>query len=185
MRSSSRSAAAASSRPDPVAQAGCVLEALLAPRAGGAAHGARAGRRRRRPTRGRRAPARPSREAAAGERPEARRLGAHRPARAAAAEVHVAIGARAACVRGRPQLAEQPELLQRRLELGAGHAPVHPLQRPERRLDCGPLALAGEVRAKASAQVAGPTDVEREPAASAEDVHPRSRGAPRRASASS
>ena len=64
--------------------------------------------------------------------------------------------------------------------------PVDPLQRPERRLDRRPLATAGEVRAKAGAQVAGATDVEREPARVRGRRRPPDASArPRRASASS
>ena len=94
------------------------------------------------------------------ERPvRARRLG-HAPARAAAAQVDVAVGSHAAGVRGRAQLAEQPQLLERRLELRAEHAPLDPLDRAERGLDRRPLPLGAEVRAQPRAQVAGPADVE-------------------------
>ena len=61
---------------------------------------------------------------------------------AALAQPDVAVGPRDARVRRRPQLADQPQLLERRLELGAEHAPLDPLDRAERRLDRGPLPLA-------------------------------------------
>ena len=97
----------------------------------------------------------------------------------------MAIGPRAAGVRRRAQLAQQAQLLERRLELRAGLAPLDLLQRAERRLDRRALPAAGEVRAQPCAEVAGAPDVERRarrgrgtgrrPAASAR---------PRRASAS-
>ncbi len=77
----------------------------------------------------------------------------------------MAVGARAARVRRRPQLAEKPQLLERRLELGARLAPLDPLERAERRLDGGPLPLAGEVRAEARAQLPRAADVQRHPPA--------------------
>src|SRR5581483_11386705 len=79
---------------------------------------------------------------------------------AAAAEVHVAVGTRRAGVRGRPQLADQAELVERGLELRAGDAPLDPFERAERRLDRGPLAVGAEVGAEARAQVARAADVQ-------------------------
>ena len=87
----------------------------------------------------------------------------------------MAIGARAACVRGRPQLAEQPQLLQRSLELGAGLAPLDLLERAERRLDRRPLPGAREVGAQPRAQISRTADVQDEPVAPAEEVHARTR----------
>src|SRR6266508_3880813 len=86
------------------------------------------------------------------------------------AEVDVAIGTRRARVRGRPQLAKQPQLLERRLELRPADAPLNPFDRPERRLDRRPLPLGAEVRPQPRAQVAGPADVEHLPAAPVEEV---------------
>ena len=82
----------------------------------------------------------------------------------------MAVGARAARVRRRPQVAEEPQLLERRLELGARLAPLDPLERPERRLHGGPLPLAGEVRAEARAQLPRAADVERHPTGAPEHV---------------
>ena len=87
----------------------------------------------------------------------------------------MAVGARAARVRRGSQVAEEPQLLERRLELGAGLAPLDPLERAERRLDGGPLPLAGEVRAKARAQLPRAADVERHPAGATEHVDARAR----------
>ena len=115
-------------------------------------------------------PRRTTRDALRGERPEARRLVRDAPARSAAPEVDVAVGARAARVRRRPQVAEEPQLLERRLELRARLAPLDPLERAERRLDGGPLPLAGEVRAEARAELPRAADVERHPAGAPEHV---------------
>ena len=82
------------------------------------------------------------------------------PAGAAAAEVDVAVGTRAARVRRRAQLAQQAQLLEPRLELRPEHAPLDPLERAERRLDRRPLPLGAEVRPQPRAQVAGAADVE-------------------------
>ena len=87
----------------------------------------------------------------------------------------MAVGPGAARVRGRPQLAQQPELLERRLELGAEHAPLDPLERAERGLDRRPLPLGAEVGAQPRAQVAGAADVEHLLVAVAEEVDARPR----------
>ena len=73
----------------------------------------------------------------------------------------MAVGARSARVRRRAQLAEQAQLLQRRLELRAEHPPLDPLERSERRLHRRPLPAAGEVRAEPGPQLAGAPDVQR------------------------
>ena len=116
-----------------------------------------------------------ARDALRGERPEARRLVRDAPARSAAPEVDVTVGARAARVRRGSQVAQEPQLLERRLELGARLAPLDPLERAERRLDGGPLPLAGEVRAQARAQLPRAADVERHPAGAPEHVDARAR----------
>ena len=82
----------------------------------------------------------------------------------------MAVGARAARVRRRSQVAEEPQLLERRLELGARLAPLDPLERAERRFHRGPLPLAGEVRAKACAQLPRAADVQRHPTGAPEHV---------------
>ena len=66
----------------------------------------------------------------------------------------------AARIGRRLELTDQAKLLEGRLELGAQHAPLDPLERQQGRLDRRPLPLAAEVGAKASAQVPGPPDVE-------------------------
>ena len=104
----------------------------------------------------------------------ARRLG-HAPPLAATTQVDVAVGTGAAGVRGRAQLAQQAQLLERRLELGAEHAPLDPLERAQRRLDRRPLPLGAEVRAQPRAQVPGPADVEHLVVAVAEEVDARLR----------
>ncbi len=86
-------------------------------------------------------------------------------------QVCVAVRARATRVRRRPELPQQPELLQRRLELRAELAPLDPLERAERGLDRRPLPLAREVRAQTRAQVAGTADVEDLAVPVAEEVH--------------
>ena len=78
----------------------------------------------------------------------------------APAQPDVAVGPCHSRVRGRPQLADQPKLLQRGLELGAEHPPLDSLGRRDGRLHRRPLALRAEVRAESRAQVAGATDVE-------------------------
>ena len=105
------------------------------------------------------------------------------PAGAAAAEVDVAVGTRAARVRRRPQLAKEPQLLEPRLQLRAEDPPLDPLERAERRLDRGPLALGAEVRAQPRAQVTGAADVEHlvVPVAEEVDAGPRRRAGDERA----
>ena len=95
------------------------------------------------------------------------------PAGSAPAQVHVAIGPGAAGIRRRPQLAQEPQLLERSLELGAEHAPLDPLERAKRRLDGRPLPLGPEVRAKPRAEVAGASHVEHLLVPVAEEVDPR------------
>src|SRR5262249_21197977 len=58
------------------------------------------------------------------------------------------------------ELADQPYLLKRSLELRAQHAPLDTVEREQRRLDRGSLPLAPEVGPEARAQVARATDVE-------------------------
>ena len=100
------------------------------------------------------------------------------PAGAAAAEVDVAVGARAARVRGRAQLAQQAQLLERGLELRAEDAPLDPLERAERRLDRRPLPLGAEVRPQPCPQVARAADVEHLVVPVAEEVDAGRGGAP-------
>ena len=76
----------------------------------------------------------------------------------------------AARVRRGLELADQPELLERRLELGAQHAPFDPVERQQCRLDRRPLALAAEVGAQTDAQVTGAADVEHLVVAVTEEV---------------
>ena len=66
---------------------------------------------------------------AARQRPELRRLRGADDAVAATAEIEVPVGTHGARIRGRPQLADQAQLLERRLELRAEHAPFDPLER--------------------------------------------------------
>ncbi len=66
----------------------------------------------------------------------------------------------AAGIGRRLELADQPDLLECGLELRAQDAPLDAVERQQRRLDRGPLALTSEVGAKTGAQVAGATDVE-------------------------
>src|SRR5262249_54228966 len=75
------------------------------------------------------------------ERAERTRLRAADARVAATAQIDVAIGAHRARVRRRPQLADQPELLERRLELRPGDTPLDARERAERRLDRGALAV--------------------------------------------
>ena len=74
---------------------------------------------------------------------------------------------------GRAQLADQPQLLERRLELRAGHAPLDALERAERRLDGRPLPVGAEVRAEPRAQVARAADVQHLVVRVAEEVDAR------------
>jgi hypothetical protein len=80
----------------------------------------------------------------------------------------------AARVGRRLELPDQPQLLQRRLELGAEHAPLDPRQREQRGLDRRSLAIAPEVRAQTCAQVAGPADVQHLVVSVAKEVDARS-----------
>ena len=100
-------------------------------------------------------------------------LGRNRHALALARQVEVPVGPRPAGVGGRPQLAEEPELLERRLELGAEHAPLDSLERRERGLHGRALAVGAEVRAQPGAQVAGPADVEHLVTRAAEEIDAR------------
>ena len=104
------------------------------------------------------------------DRPERRRLRRGDDAVAALPEPHVALGARDARVRRRTQLADEPQLVERRLELGAEHAPLDALGRADRRLDRGPQPLGAEVRAQPRAQVARAADVQHLVVAVAEEV---------------
>ena len=113
------------------------------------------------------------RGAAPTQRAERARLAGDAPARADALEVHVPVGPRAARVRGRPELAQQAQLDQPGLELGAGLPPVDGRQRAERSLHRGPLPRAREVRPQARAEAARPPDVERLSVPVAEHVDPR------------
>src|SRR5205085_1392651 len=79
---------------------------------------------------------------------------------APAAQVDAVLLPTAARVGGRLQLPDQPQLLERGLELGAEHAPLDPVECHQRRLNRRPLALAPEVGAKTGAEVTGPADVE-------------------------
>ena len=69
-------------------------------------------------------------------------------------------GRPAARVRGRTEIANQAELLERRLELGAELAPLDARERSERGLHRGSLAVAREVGTQASPQVARLPDVQ-------------------------
>src|SRR5205085_4440820 len=79
---------------------------------------------------------------------------------APAAQVDAVLLPTAARVGGRLQLPDQPQLLERGLELGAEHAPLDPVECHQRRLNRRPLALAPEVGAETGAEVTGPADVE-------------------------
>src|SRR4029077_2039779 len=98
--------------------------------------------------------------AAALERAELRRLRRADDALAAAAQGEVAVGPGGASVRRRAQRADQLQLLERRLELRAGHAPLDPLESTEGALDRGAQALRPEIRPQARVQVARLADVE-------------------------
>src|SRR4029079_18631171 len=88
----------------------------------------------------------------------------HDPA-AAALEVDVLLRARRPRVRGRPEPADQPHLLDRGRELGAGDAPLDPLQLVESLLDAAPLPAGVKVGAQPRLQVAGLAHVQHLPAA--------------------
>ena len=85
----------------------------------------------------------------------------------------MALRPRDARVARRAELANQPELLERRLELRAEHAPLDPFGRAERRFDRRPLPVAPEVRPQPRSQVAGAADVQHLVAASAEEIDAR------------
>ena len=70
----------------------------------------------------------------------------------------------------RADLPDQAQLLERRLELGAGHPPFDPLGRGHSRFDRRPLPVATEVRAQARPQVARAADVEHLVVAAEEEV---------------
>ena len=75
-------------------------------------------------------------------------------------EVDVALRRGRPAVRGRAESPDERDLLERRGELGAEHAPLDAGHVVERGLDRRPLALAVEVRAQAGAEVTGLADVE-------------------------
>ena len=106
-----------------------------------------------------------------------RRLG-HAPAGAAPAQVDVAVGPGAARVGRRTELAQQTELLEPGLELGAEDSPLDPLERTERGLHRRSLALGAEVGTEARAEVAGAADVEHLVVPVAEEVDARRRRRP-------
>ena len=97
---------------------------------------------------------------AARQRPELGRLRRADDAVAAATEIEVAVGTHRARVRRRAQLADQAQLLQRRLELRPEHTPFDTLERGESRLDGRPLTIRAEVRAQPRTQVASTAHVE-------------------------
>ena len=76
----------------------------------------------------------------------------------------------------RLELADQPQLLERRLELGTEDAPLNAFEREQRRLHRGPLALTPEVGAQAGAKIAGSPDVQHLIVAVAKQVDARPRG---------
>ena len=159
-------------RSDPVAQPRGVLEAEVARKS----RQLRAQRRQRVGRLALPAVERPGGEtgsSTAPERPVRAGSVGHAPAGSSPAQVHMAVGPRAAGVCRRPQLAEKPELLERSLELGAEHAPFDPLERSERGLDGRPLPLGPEVGAQPGAEVTRPSDVEHLLVAVAEEVDPR------------
>src|SRR3989442_232518 len=128
----------------------------------GALAAGRAGIARRRVARPR-GPARARRGLGAAEtldRPVPRRRRRHDNALAAYGEIHVTVRARRARVRGRAERAQQPQLLERGLELGTEDAPLDPSDRGERGLDRRALAFRAEVRTQPRAQIAGATHVE-------------------------
>ena len=92
--------------------------------------------------------------------PQRARLPRHDELLAAAPEVDTVLLSAPARVGRRLELADQPHLFERRLELGAQDAPLDALEREQRRLDRGPLALAPEVGAQTGAKIAGPSDVQ-------------------------
>src|SRR5437868_15116838 len=104
------------------------------------------------------------------ERPDWRRRLRGDDRIAALLEVDVALGTRDARVRRRTELLDQPQLLERRLELRAEDAPLDPLERAHRRLDRGPLPLGPEIRPQPRAQVARAADVEDDVAGAVEQV---------------
>ena len=89
---------------------------------------------------------------------------------AAALQVDAVLLPAAARVGRRLELADQPQLLERGLELGAQHAPLDAVEREQGSLDRRTLALAAEVGAQPGAQVARTTDVEHLVVAVAEEV---------------
>ena len=127
----------------------------------------------------RRAPRGELRACACSRSARARRLRDGSPAGSAAREVDVPVGPPRSRVRRRAELAKQPELLERSLELRAELAPLDPLERAERGLDGRSLAVAGEVRAEPRAEVARLADVEHGVVAVAEEIDARRRRRPR------
>ena len=91
---------------------------------------------------------------------------------ASASQVDAPVLLSAAGVGGRLKFSDQPELFERRLELGAEDAPLDPFEREQGRLDRRALGFALEVGTQACAQVAGTADVEHLVVAVAEEVHP-------------
>ena len=77
----------------------------------------------------------------AGQRAERPRSRDRRPPLAATLEVDVALGVRGASVGRRAQLADEAQLLERGLELRAEASPLDALERLERSLDGGTLAV--------------------------------------------
>src|SRR5262245_21861775 len=94
------------------------------------------------------------------ERAQRTGLGDDRPPVLPSREVAASLWQRRARIRGRTKLADEPQLRERRLELGPELSPLHPLQCAERGLDRRPLPAAGEVGAQPRAEVAGLSHVE-------------------------
>src|SRR5829696_8437581 len=109
-------------------------------------------------------------------RPVLRGLRRHDDAIVPRVEVDVAIRSRRARVRGRSQLTQQPELLERRLQLRPELAPFDSLCRKQRRLNRRALLLRAEVRAEPRPEVTRPADVEDAVMRVAEQVDARRRG---------
>src|SRR5207253_1770713 len=139
-------------RLDPVAQASRVLEAQVVREPLELRVQLRQGVVQRLPLHALQSTRRELRAAAALDRAELARLRRTDDAVAATAEVDVTVWPRGACVRGRSQLADQAQLLERGLELRAEDAPLDLLERAERGFDRRSLLLGPEVRAQPRAQ---------------------------------
>ena len=116
---------------------------------------------------------RPLRHTSTRDRPMLGRFADHRPPFRATAEPDV-IPATATRIRIRREVANQAHLVECRLQLRPGLAPLDSRKRTKGCFDSGPLAPTREVRAEPRAEVAGAADVEHDVVAIAEEIDTRS-----------